>query len=165
MKAKVTIQAEVKYLKVDAGVRYWEDSIINGVEDIDFMKTDGVGEPLMPCAVKVKNAPEMHICSDHYRWQPIIELATGKIMNWEIGNTADVHYKVCDAGKYHLLDEESRAIISVSSYVPGILCPKDDGFGDYIIMDIDADGIIKNWECDEDDLESLIEHHFALELR
>ena len=48
MKAKIRIEKEyeVKYLQVNAGVRYWEDSEINGVED-------GFGVPQMPCAVRM----------------------------------------------------------------------------------------------------------------
>lgn len=36
-------QFEAIYLKVDAGVRYWEDAKINGVSDIE-------NPPTIPCA-------------------------------------------------------------------------------------------------------------------
>jgi len=28
------------------------------------------------------------------------------------------------------------------------MCPKDSGYGDYIIMDIDKNGFIQNWSAD-----------------
>ena len=41
----------VRYIKVDAGVRYWEDTEVNGEDDIDFYESKGVGIPKIPCAV------------------------------------------------------------------------------------------------------------------
>lgn len=46
--------SSVCYIKVDAGVRYWEDTEVNGEDDIDFYESKGVGTPKIPCAVKVK---------------------------------------------------------------------------------------------------------------
>jgi hypothetical protein len=43
------------YLKVDAGVRYWEDARVNGIKDIDLYESKGIGKPLIPCAVQIKN--------------------------------------------------------------------------------------------------------------
>lgn len=47
---KITINKptdfEAKFLKVDAGVRYWDDGYINDVEDCDSIN----GSPKMPCA-------------------------------------------------------------------------------------------------------------------
>lgn len=52
---KITInkptEFEAVYLKVDAGVRYWEDAEVNGVKDFDLCESKGIGKPLMPCAV------------------------------------------------------------------------------------------------------------------
>lgn len=33
---------EAVYLEVDAGVRYWDDGYINGMEDTDCEETDGI---------------------------------------------------------------------------------------------------------------------------
>jgi hypothetical protein len=127
MKATVKIekQVELKTLSVKAGVRYWEDAIVNGVEDEDGK--------LIPCKVGGL-------------WCPIIDIDSGVILNWEKGTIASVHYKVCDAGSYYLQDEIGYDILSiVDDYVPKIMCPKEDGYGDYIIMDIDENGKIANW--------------------
>lgn len=121
---KVEKELEAKFLQVQAGVRYWEDASVNGVEDTD-------GE-LIPCRV-----------GDD--WQPLIELETGKIINWEIGKTADIHYKVCDDGNYILLDENEGEIKSIAGYVINDLAIGESGFGDYIIMKVDENGIIEGW--------------------
>lgn len=129
MKVKVTKQIEVNavYLRASCGVRYWEDSIVNGVEDEDGK--------LIPCKV-----------GD--RWKPLIELETGTILNWEQGVKAEIHYKVVDDGQYYLLDENKDEIIMKDGYVPHIMSPKENGYGDYVIMDVDENGVIANWKVD-----------------
>lgn len=127
MKVELTIKREfeVKYLQVEAGVRYWEDSYVNGKEDTE--NGDNI-----PC--KKANA-----------WCPLIDIETGKILNWKEGTTADLHYKVCDDGRYKILDESKNLIKEIDSYVIKMLCPEENGFGDYIIMNIDENGKIANW--------------------
>ena len=61
--------AAVKYLKVEAVVRYWEDAEVNGVQDKDGS--------LVPCR-------------DGRFWSPTIDLVTGTIENWPVGITADI---------------------------------------------------------------------------
>ena len=36
-------------------------------------------------------------------------------------------------------------IESYDGYVPKVMCPVDEGYGDYIIMDIDENGFIQDW--------------------
>lgn len=132
---KVTILTEkeydLKYLWVSAEVRYWEDAKINGVED-----TEGT---LTPC--RKGNA-----------WEPWIELETGVIKDWPHGTTADIHFKVCDAGIYTLVDQEGRDVLTVEDYVPKCLCPEEAGYGDYIIMVVEGNGHIRGWKPWIDDL-------------
>lgn len=113
---------DVIFLEVDAGVRYWEDAIVNGFEDIDGT---------IPCR-------------DGERWKPIIELSTGKIINWVQGVEASIHYKVCDDGDYWLLDENKKRVKKWDDYyVPdGLLVVDDNGYGDYIIFKVSCDGTI-----------------------
>jgi hypothetical protein len=124
---KVTKEYDVRFLQVDAGVRYWEDGIING-ENFE----DGSTTP----------------CVEGDRWKPLIDIESGKILNWNIGNTADIHYKVCDDGVYILLDENKDIILSYEGYVRNIMCPQEQGYGDYIIMSIDENGMIQEWNVD-----------------
>lgn len=129
MKATVkTIkEVDIKYLRIEARVRYWEDTAVNGEEDTE----DGDN---IPCKV----------CDS---WKPLIDIDNGVIVNWPKGTTADVHYKVCDQGEYFLLDADRNEVLSLKngSYVPNKLIPDHDGFGDYIIMQIDENGKILNW--------------------
>jgi hypothetical protein len=129
MKIEVTkkVSVEVTTLNVKAGVRYWEDSIVNGEED-----TDG---KLIPCR-------------DGDYWCPIIDIETGVIKNWQQGTTAEIHYKVCDDGIYTLHDESGNdnEVARKEGYVPDFLNTKEVGDGDYIVMDIDENGQIQDWD-------------------
>ncbi len=114
------------YIEVRAEVRYWEDATVNGAED-----SDGKLIPLR----------------DGELWVPVIRLSDGVVMDWPDGFEADIHYKVCDQGEYWLLDEaRTRVAKWASYYVPDeFLCHGDNGYGDYIIFRVDADGKIVNW--------------------
>jgi len=129
---KVKKEVEVKYLQVAAEVRYWEDAMVNGVEDTE----DGDNIP----------------CKVGDLWKPLIDIDNGVILNWTKGVTADIHYKVCDCGIYTLLDENSEFVAEKDGYVPDIMSPKEQGYGDYIIMDIDEDGNIAKWKADISDI-------------
>jgi hypothetical protein len=127
---KITVnfekEVELKTLIVKAGVRYYEDAIVNGIAD-----TNG---DLIPC-------------KQGDVWCPVINIDSGIIMNWKQGVQAEVHYKVCDAGSYYILDAEGNTILSIEdNYVPDMMCPKESGYGDYIIMDIDENGQISKWK-------------------
>lgn len=148
---KTKREIDVKYLKVDAGVRYFEDAEVNGVQDDD-------DNPMIPFAVLCK--ADSRLRYDMYRWRPTIDLEEGKIVDWPKGVDADIHYKVCDDGTYSLLDKDKNVLIEVNSYVPDILCPKEEGYGDYIIMDIDEDGYIADWECNQRLIDNLIRGDF-----
>ena len=119
-------------LIVSAGVRYWEDATVNDVEDEH-------GD-LVPC----RNGDN---------WEPVIELATGRIQNWPEGVTADIHYKVCDAGEYWLAHVDGNKVAKWRGYyVPNdLLCVGDNGCGDYIIFKVGADGRIEGWQTPEID--------------
>lgn len=122
----------VKYLQAECGVRYWEDATINGVED-----TNGTLTPL-----RVGEA-----------WMPLIDIETGTIMDWPDGIEAKIHFKICDDGQYTLLDAEHNKIVRIEGYVPKIMSPGGDGYGDYVIMTIGGDGVIENWKTPLDEFE------------
>lgn len=158
MKAAIKTKKEVdvRYLKVDAGVLYWEDSDVNGQEDENMYDSKGNAIPRMPFAVKVKDKPTSNIYSDHWRWQPTIDVERGCIVDWPKGTTANVHYKVCDDGTYALLDPLKNIIISVDSYVPNCI----GEYGDYIVMNIDEDGSIEDFNFTADDVDEIIKGDF-----
>ncbi len=93
-------------------------------------------------------------CRHGKAWCPVIDVDNGKIINWTSGVNADVHYKVCDAGIYELQTDETRElIVRKDGYVPSCMAPGGHGYGDYIIMNIDGNGMIENWKFDPNDFE------------
>ena len=112
-------------LRVIAQPRYWEDSYINGQKDME--NGDNI-----PC--KINNL-----------WCPVIEAKTGKILNWKQGTTASIRYKVCERCCW-TVEDENGLIFANMGYCPTFLSPIENGEGDYIIMDIDADGMIQGWD-------------------
>jgi hypothetical protein len=122
---KKPIEVEIKTLLVRAGVRYWEDTSVNGIDDEEGK--------LIPCR-------------DGDYWCPKIDIDKGVITNWEKGKTAIVHYKICDDGTYDLLDEKEDCVLTKEGYVPDILDLDGESYGDYIIMTINEDGSIENWD-------------------
>ncbi len=40
------------------------------------------------------------------------------------------------------------SVKEVNGYVPSIMCPEGNGYGDYVIMKVDAEGRIANWRPD-----------------
>lgn len=114
------------FIEVEAGVRYWEDASLNGIED-----TNGT--------IPLRKGDA---------WNPVIELKTGLVLNWPNGIEAKIHYKVCDEGQYWLLDENKNRVAKWKGYyVPNdILCINSNGYGDYIILKIEKNGFIQSWK-------------------
>lgn len=124
----------MKFLIVDAGVRYFEDAEINGVAD-----EQGTLTPF----------------KDGDRWKPVIDLEAGAFVNWPAGMIADIHFKVCDDGEYWLsTDGETKGPKWNGYYVPNdFLCHGDEGYGDYIIMKVDGEGKIIGYRAPNIDLD------------
>jgi len=120
-----------KYLQCEIKTRYWEDSYLNGIPD-EKME--------MPCIYKTPNIED-------YSWNIIIDLESGEIINWVKGNKAQIHYKSVDNNNFYLLNQKMKKIgKQTDSYVIDTLCPKEDGDGDYVIMDIDENGYIQDFK-------------------
>ena len=140
VKVKLKVVVDATTILVDSYVRYWEDTDVNGQPDDD-------DTPKIPYAVKSE-------CGDYY-WKPIIDIETGQILNWQQGVTAKVHYKVCDEFACKVIGQIAgvpNLIKDYEGYVPNFMCPKEEPDGDYIVMDIDENGYIKDW-CSADVVE------------
>lgn len=122
-KLKVDKEFDLKTVLVKAGVRYWEDTTVNSVED--------------------KNG-DLIPCRNGDYWCPEIDIETGVVLNWKQGVRAEVHYKVCDDGAYYLKDAAGNIVLVKEGYVPSFF--PNEHFGDYVIMNIDETGRITNWE-------------------
>jgi len=118
---------QARFIEVHAGVRYWEDGTLNGVQDDDGKMPLRQGED----------------------WCPTIELETGRVLDWPTGLEADVHYKVCDDGFYWLLNANRKRLAMKEGYVPRFLAVGTNGYGDYIIFKIGGDGLIPGWKRPE----------------
>ena len=128
---KTTIEFTPKLLIVSAAVRYWEDATVNGFED-----KEGTLIPFRFNSL----------------WKSTIELETGRVLGWPQGTTASIHYKVCDAGEYWLEDADGKRVKWKGYYVPdSLLAIGGEGYGDYIILKISADGMIEGWKTPEID--------------
>lgn len=143
MKVTINKQVEAKLLKVDATVRYWQDSEINGAKDYDCEEEPN--EPKIPCTEYI-GEQNGYLRAYNWHWKPVIDIDNGLIINWTEEVTASIHYKVCDEFQCDIIDAENNAILSYEGYVPRCMCPKENGYGDYIIMDIDGHGVIKGWK-------------------
>lgn len=121
----VNREIEVKYVKVHLPIRYKEEDMPKNFP-LRYEKPDD------------KNGYDW--------WAATIEIETGKILEWPLGETGEFYMKVCDEGGYFLLDENLFIIGSlVMEYVPNRLLPPADGYGDYVSFEIQADGKISNW--------------------
>ncbi len=147
MEKLITIQkkVDIRFIVCDLGVRYWEDGTVNGIDDSN-------DNPTIPGVYTDSNGKK--------RLRLRINADTGEIADWPKGTTASVHYKVCDDGVYTLVGENEEIIKKVENYVPDILCPKEYGYGDYVILDIDANGHIEDWDMSDWELQQFIDTSF-----
>lgn len=124
MKIKIEVTEEreidVSFVGISVHVRYDEEQIPN---DFPLRKND--------------------------MWNATIEANTGRILNWPEHPACQLHLKVVDEGKYHLLDSVGEKIATLEdAYVPHGVIPGE--YGDYIILDISEKGIITNWPAQID---------------
>lgn len=140
MKRKIKEEREVDLAKADCTIfaRYWEDSKVNGVED-------DAENPQMPCVI-IADEDKQQLA-----WCPVIDLDNGQIINWQKGVSASIHYKSCNENCINIIDRECNVVKEYEGYVPRFLC-KEKGYADYVIMDIDENGFIQNFDPNLDDI-------------
>lgn len=79
----------------------------------------------------------------------IIDLDSGKVINWKQGDTAKIYSKPVDAGEYTLLDKDFKELETICDYVIEGLDIDDDGYGDYVIFSIQESGRVLNWNSNK----------------
>lgn len=156
MKATIKIEKEVnlKKILVSAGVRYWNDCKYskdnkntwrNGSNEEDIKEVSEDFRNNIPFVEK----KDIGHGKDYY-WNLIIDIDTGKVENWPKDFCIETWFKVCDDGLYQILDENNNIIWDSVEfqdyYVPKFLSIGSEGYGDYIYIDINGDGYIKDWE-------------------
>lgn len=113
-----TVTLDVKYVRLSVAVRYDDDDM---PYDFPFRVND--------------------------LWDVTIDIDTGRILDWPQGVSHDLCMKVCDDGSYWLLSEDKSVVSAIENdYVPHSVIP--GSYGDYIELDIDPTGLIRNWDPD-----------------
>ena len=149
-------------IKIQAGVRYWVDceySTNNGVtwnQPDDTEEDDLTVRELLPCVEYFEKERGWYWCLN-------IDYDTGRIENWKNGFIVKAFFKVCDDGKYQIIDDTDNIIWdsdidSRSSYVPAFLEIDSSNYGDNIYITIDGDGLIKDWDIAKDRILNLIDN-------
>lgn len=73
-----------------------------------------------------------------------IDVIEGKVPNWN-GEKVHLFDKIRDGGTYELIYDGEVVDSVENDYVPDFLCIGDDDYGDYIGLDINPDGTIRDW--------------------
>ena len=139
IKRKVNIEEEVdiKYIKADFGVLFFEDAEVNGRQDSNE-------NPSMPFI-------------EGRRWQINVDIDRGCILNWPKNVLAHINYKVRDNGKYEIYDSNKMLILKKEGYVPEIFGQDYMNFGDYVSITVNDEGLISNWKVTEEMLADLLQ--------
>ena len=140
-------------IKALAGVRYWCDCQYSTDNGVTWNKPSDTDEDnltvreLLPCVEYSEKERGWYWCLN-------IDYDTGRIENWENEILVKTFFKVCDDGKYQIIDNTDNIIwdsdVDSDSYVPTFLGIDSSNYGDYIYITIDGKGTIKNWDTAKD---------------
>ena len=156
------IHSELNIDKVicDIDVRYYVDcsfSKDNGKtweNDFDEDAEDYVKSQL-PCMKTVTYKHKgiwnkVETIMERQDWCPVIDVNEGKVLDWPENFVLVTHFKICDQGVYVYSNyDETQQIVSTDCeeyYVPDWFCDWDNGYGDYMFIQINGDGTIENWD-------------------
>lgn len=134
----ISCEYEAHTLEIDAYFRYPEDASYWDENDIEH-----------ECDNENPEIP----CFDGHNWKPIIDINTGKILNWDKPYAAYVFGKICDEFCCKVKGINGEVLIDYEGYVPDCMAILSNGFGDYIDMMVNSDGIIQDWNFTQQDIE------------
>lgn len=151
IKRRLIIKQNIKYLSAKIGVRYWVDckySKDNGETWIDPDDNDEEEKAVVD-DLKEIIVPENQRWGLVNYWKLEVNLDTGKVINWPRGLCIHTYFKVCDDGEYVFLDGEGKEVVNITKeydqyYVPDFLALEDEGYGDYVYLNINGEGKIEN---------------------
>ena len=76
----------------------------------------------------------------------LIDLQALKVLNWKCDDYLRMWGKIRDEGTYTLMDVDKKPIWQIRGYVPNkLLPPYEEGCGDYLELEIEADGTLVEW--------------------
>lgn len=85
-----------------------------------------------------------HLFNDDGELDLLIEVDTGKVVSWQGDVPIVIHDNICNNGIYTLFDKSGNEVVKIDNYyVPHDLIPGKRG--EYIHLDISADGVVTNW--------------------
>lgn len=90
-----------------------------------------------------ENLPK-HLFNDDGELDLLIEVDTGKVVSWQGNEPVSIHDNIRNNGVYTLFDKCGGEVASLDNYyIPHDLIPGKRG--EYIHLDISADGVVTNW--------------------
>lgn len=90
-----------------------------------------------------ENLPK-HLFNDDGELDLLIEVDTGKVVSWQGNEPVSIHDNIRNNGVYTLFDKQGKKVARLDNYyIPHDLIPGKRG--EYIHIDISADGVITNW--------------------
>nr|DAK23413.1 MAG TPA: hypothetical protein [Caudoviricetes sp.] len=85
-----------------------------------------------------------HLFNDDGELDLLIEVDTGKVVSWQGNEPVSIHDNIRNNGVYTLFDKQGKKVARLDNYyIPHDLIPGKRG--EYIHIDISADGVITNW--------------------
>ena len=145
VKCKTIQELDIKYVNCYLIQDWWDGAQISK-EGSDFVEVeeDGSNLPmLIPVTEDMTTYQSLKTCK---AFPMKINLETGHIEYWMKGYAMHIYWKVRDQGVYEYIDANGNIIEKLDTdYVPNYLAIGDSGYGDYVIIDIDENGNIKNW--------------------
>lgn len=85
----------------------------------------------------------------------VIDLDTKRVRDWPAGRAVSLHLHPRDEGRYYLLSRDTVILSREESPVPDFL--PGEHFGDYLILNIGADGTVLRWDFDADEVQDSFE--------
>jgi len=145
---KKVVEEDVKYLYAHLHDDWWDGAEISR-DGAEFEEVDEDGSQISDM-LKPFNAPTnikrfKNFVKDDNIFSMKINVDTGEVVGWPKGTIMNIYWKIVDEGLYQYLDENDNIIFEYDGYVPNELAIEEVGYGDYVILNIGADGIIEHW--------------------
>lgn len=146
---KKVVEEDIKYLYAHLHNGWWDGADISRdggeFEEID---EDGhqISDMLKPFDAPTNIESYKKFVKEDKLFSMKINVDTGEVVNWPKGVAMHIYWKIVDEGLYQYLDENDNIIFEYDGYVPSELAIEEAGYGDYVILNIGADGIIENWD-------------------
>lgn len=139
---------QVEIIKTElVDVKYVSFEIMVSIEDFEFEETD-------KDTLNKFFETDIFSCAKEDEYDTInvmIDVDTKKLVGWlETNDIVSIFAKVRDEGIYRYYDKDKNVVLEKENeYVPDFLQVEEDGFGDYLNMIINKEGVIENFNIDK----------------